>query len=235
MNIMELIRKEVQAQIALLAVPQEGIVTSINPDGMSVKVDLNSIGAESGWLRMISPVAGVNAAVGMRMPKEGDEVLCIFTDFDHDSGYVIGACSNDVETPANGKDTSDPSIHPDCMVVAQWENGGRIIVDSSRDPSHPVITITNNQKDLIKIEDGAIQVFVDNGKLVQVGDTGAKFLAYADQTDARLDKLESYMGSHQHGNGNFGAPTTQPILPLPFIAGGSPPGGTVTTKKIKGT
>lgn len=60
-------------------------------------------------------------------------------------------------------------------------------------------------------------------------ESGAKALAFADQTDARLAALEAQVAI-PHANGNFGAPT----VPPPFIPGGLPPGGTVATDLLKG-
>lgn len=232
MNIVELVRKEVQQALARLAAPQSGTVTSIDAETHSAKVELELTGTETGWLRLVSNAGGKRAGAGMRMPKEGDEVLCIFTDFDHDNGFIIGYVPNEDDEPANGSDDAAGNIDKDALVVAQWENGGRLVVENSRDGSAPIVRLTNNQGDMMKIENGEVEIYVDNGKFVRIGDSGAKLLAYADQTDARLDKLESHALSHVHPGGVITGPPTPPFIA--GFAGGYLPGQSVTTSKIKG-
>jgi phage baseplate assembly protein gpV len=171
MNIVEIIRKEIQAALAQLAAPQCGVVTSVDPETHSVKVDLELTGSESGWLRLISNAGGKRAGVGMRLPKEGDEVLCIFTDMDHDNGFIVGYVPNEDDEPANGSEDAAGNIDPNALVIAQWENGGRVVVENSRDGSAPILKITNNQGDEITVDQGAIKVKT-TGKAVDIETSG---------------------------------------------------------------
>lgn len=95
--------------------------------------------------------------------------------------------------------------------------------------------IANAPTDHLKLgaEDGTAEVRVSNGNEVQVvanvtriGTTTANnALALAAQTDARLTALETQV-TLPHGTG------VGPSVPPPFVAGGTPPGGTTASSKV---
>lgn len=91
---------------------------------------------------------------------------------------------------------------------------------------------------VLGLTDGSAELHIEPGghtwlkspKMMLGSKDAAKALALAAQADARLDALESEMSSHVHLNGNFGGPTG--ALLVPFVAGGSPPGGSTASSKV---
>lgn len=82
---------------------------------------------------------------------------------------------------------------------------------------------------VLGLENGTCEIHVaPNGEVrikaaaVRLGDMAAsEALALAAKVDARLGALEGFAGSHIHGNGNLGSPTTSPLNPFTPGAGGA--------------
>ncbi len=63
-----------------------------------VKVHLDSLDADSGWARVVTPMAGVLSGQYF-IPSLGDEVLVAFENGDTNAPYVIGSVWNSVQRP----------------------------------------------------------------------------------------------------------------------------------------
>lgn len=120
-------------------------------------------------------------------------------------------------------------VATDTRVLIGWDGGN---------PAKPRAYLwTSDSLKILKLYatgEGAI-VVVECDDIRMGTEAGAKALAFADQTDARLGALEAFahpVTGHQHAGG-----FAPPNLPAPFVAGsagGNPPGGTTATQLLKG-
>lgn len=116
------------------------------------------------------------------------------------------------------------TVKKDARVLLGWDSGN---------PAKPRAYLwQSGDLDTLKII-GETLVVVECPDVRMGTEAGAKALAFADQTDARLGKLESDWGT---AKGVLIAAVGSVIPPLgePFVAGGTPPGGTVATELVKG-
>lgn len=150
---------------------------------------------------------------------KGDPVWLVFAERSLD-GYL----ETDGATPLDPKDARRHNISD-----AVCYPGGGTFTNAS--------DIAHAEDLVVGIEGGALELHIKpDGEVwwkaakFRMGTEAAAIpVARANQTDARLDKLENYMAAHQHSGG---ALTSPPILPAPFVPGGLPPGGTVASERM---
>ncbi|HST75458.1 MAG TPA: phage baseplate assembly protein V [Acetobacteraceae bacterium] len=76
--------------------PRFGLVTSVDPDAATARVQLQPEGVLSGWLPILS--AWVGAGWGMACPPSpGDQVLVLSQEGDSEHGVIVGRAFSDTQ------------------------------------------------------------------------------------------------------------------------------------------
>jgi uncharacterized protein involved in type VI secretion and phage assembly len=140
------------------------VVDNVDPDGkgrIKVKFPMLHEEAESGWIRMATPMAGKERGL-YALPEEGDEVLVVFLNGDQGTGVIIGHLWNGQDIPpAEAKDGLPGPSKTD--TGASWSTD--TFTDGSKD-------IENNDRRFWKSRSGHLLVFddTDGAESVQIWD-----------------------------------------------------------------
>lgn len=135
-----------------------GIVTNLNdPDGLArVKVKFPSISdsLESGWARLVNPMAGFEF-----VPEVNDEVLVAFENADINKPYILGVLWNGKDKPpetSNSIIASNGKVQK-CLIHSR--SGHRITIDDS-DGKEKISIVDKTGNNSIDIDSGGRQIAI---------------------------------------------------------------------------
>lgn len=120
----------VQAMLARQGMTRWGVVSSVNPADMTVKVMFQPENEESGWLPCTFPAAGgVNV---IALPSPGDQVLIHPDTGDAEHGIVSAACHSTQQAPPTSPITGQPPQSGEywinCGAVSLHITGGNVYI-----------------------------------------------------------------------------------------------------------
>ena len=99
-KLLNAIKGHTAAQGAAMGQPRFGVVTSVDPQGGTARVQLQPEGVLTGWLPLLSPWVGSGWGLSCP-PSPGDQVLVLPQEGDAEHGVIVGRTwSNSSQGPA---------------------------------------------------------------------------------------------------------------------------------------
>jgi phage baseplate assembly protein V len=99
-GLQNLIRREIERQLARTSKPSIGTIDSYRPDIHAAKVKLQPEGVMTGWLPLASVAAGAGGGFAAG-PNIGDQVIVHFPDGDRNAGVISGRLYSDQDAAPN--------------------------------------------------------------------------------------------------------------------------------------
>lgn len=137
------VKRIVEAQLASVAVPRRGIVTSVDPTKMRAKVQIQpdpTGQSVSNWYPIATPCMGPGWGI-VAAPPIGAQVVLLPTDGDADAVVVHGAHWSNAQLPPPGYTVGELWFQHQKGHFVKLKNDGTVVV---QDASGAFLTLNNN-------------------------------------------------------------------------------------------